>query len=313
MEQRYKNFDYLRGLAIAAVVLIHLTAPTALAEESGGIILNQVTRFGVPVFVFLSGWGLTIAESYERSTSYINFLKKRLAKLIPAYFVWNIIYYLFATFIEDQSIPIVDFIKGLFLGTNYPHLYFVPLIVLFYIAYPLLMKLGDKLWGVGLTFAITLISLITNPTIAGDLTQNQNPLNWLFYFVFGIWIAQNYEELKNSLNKYWVIGFLAVSTLYIILEPMGLADDIILVQTRPSILIFSILIILLNIVYSNWLQPFSKILNPLSDYSYPIYLSHYIFIRLFRFLFPTIPIFILFLLILISSIGLGILEEKVVR
>lgn len=313
MEQRYKNFDYLRGLAIAAVVLIHITAPTALAEETGGIILNQITRFGVPVFVFLSGWGLTIAESYERSISYLDFLKKRLAKLVPAYFVWNIIYYLFATFIEGESIPVVNFIQGLFLGTNYPHLYFVPLIVLFYIAYPVLTKLGDNLWGVGLTFVITMTSLIMNPTIVEGFTQNQNPLNWLFYFVFGMWIAQNYEVLKNSLNKYWTMGLLAISTIIILIEPMGLADDVILTQTRPSILMFSILIILLNVVYPNWLKRLGNILDPLSDYSYPIYLSHYIFIRLFRLIFPTIPIFNLFLLVIISSIGLGVAEKKVVR
>lgn len=312
MESRYKNFDYLRGLAILAVVLIHITAPTAIAEETGGIIFNQITRFGVPVFVFLSGWGLTVAESYERSASYIDFLKRRLSKLLPAYLVWNIIYYLFAILIEEQSISINEMIKGLFFGTNYPHLYFVPLIVIYYVAYPLLLKLGDKIWGVALTFVITWTSLLMNPTIAEELTQNHNPLNWLFYFVLGIWIAENYDTLNTGLNKYWVWGLLALSTLYIVLEPMGLANNLILVQTRPSIVIYSILIILLSIVYPQWLQPFKRLLNPLNDYSYPIYLSHYIFIRLFRLLFPTLPVFILLVLVLISSIGLGILKEKVI-
>ncbi len=313
MEQRYKNFDYLRGLAIAAVVLIHVTAPTAIAEETGSIIFNQITRFGVPIFIFLSGWGLTIAESYEKSAIYMAFLKNRLGKLLPEYLVWNMIYYLFANLIEGESITISEFIRGLFLGTNYPHLYFVPLIVVFYIVYPLLTKLGDKLWGVGLTFGITIISLISNPTIAEGFTQNQNPINWLFYFVFGIWIAQNYETLKNKLNKYWVLGLLSINTLYIILEPMGLADDVVLVQTRPSVVFFSVLIILLNVVYPNWLQPFEKILDPLSDYSYTIYLSHYIFIRLIRLAFPDVSILVLFGLVLISSLGLAKLETKVVR
>lgn len=313
MEQRYKNFDYLRGLAIAAVVLIHVTAPTAMAEETGGIIFNQITRFGVPIFIFLSGWGLTIAESYEKSANYMAFLKNRLGKLLPEYLVWNMIYYLFANLIEGESITISEFIRGLFLGTNYPHLYFVPLIVVFYIAYPLLTKLGDKLWGVGLTFVITMISLIANPTIAEGFTQNQNPINWLFYFVFGIWIAQNYETLKNKLNKHWVLGLLSISTLYIILEPMGLTDDVVLVQTRPSVVFFSVLIILLNVVYPNWLQPFKKILDPLSDYSYTIYLSHYIFIRLIRLAFPGVSVLVLFGLVLISSLGLAKLETKVVR
>lgn len=313
MEQRYKNFDYLRGLAIAAVVLIHVTAPTAIAEETGGIIFNQITRFGVPVFVFLSGWGLTIAESYEKSANYLSFLKNRLVKLLPEYIVWNVIYYLYANLIEREAIPIGGFIRGLFFGTNYPHLYFVPLIVIFYIMYPLLTRLGDRLWGVGLTFVITMTSLIANPNIAEGFTQNQNPLNWLFYFVFGIWIAQHYETLKNKLNKFWVLILLTICIIYIVLEPMRLVDDAVLVQTRPSVVFFSILIILLNVVYTNWLQPFKKVLDPLSDYSYTIYLSHYIFIRLIRLVFPAVSVLVLFVLVLIASLGLAKLETKVIR
>lgn len=313
MEQRYKNFDYLRGLAIAAVVLIHVTAPTAIAEETGGIIFNQITRFGVPVFVFLSGWGLTIAESYEKSANYLSFLKNRLVKLLPEYIVWNVIYYLYANLIEREAIPIGGFIRGLFFGTNYPHLYFVPLIVIFYIMYPLLTRLGDRLWGVGLTFVITMTSLIANPNIAEGFTQNQNPLNWLFYFVFGIWIAQHYETLKNKLNKFWVLILLTISIIFIVLEPMRLVDDAVLVQTRPSVVFFSVLIILLNVVYTNWLQPFKKVLDPLSDYSYTIYLSHYIFIRLIRLVFPAVSVLVLFGLVLISSLGLAKLETKVIR
>ena len=313
MEQRYKNFDYLRGLAIAAVVLIHVTAPTAIAEETGGIIFNQITRFGVPVFIFLSGWGLTIAESYEKSANYLSFLKNRLVKLLPEYIIWNVIYYLYANLIEREAIPIGEFIQGLFLGTNYPHLYFVPLIVIFYIVYPLLTRLGDRLWGVGLTFVITMTSLIANPNIAEGFTQNQNPLNWLFYFVFGIWIAQHYETLKNKLNRFWVLILLTISTIFIVLEPMGLADDAVLVQTRPSVVFFSVLIILLNVVYPNWLQPFKKLLDPLSDYSYTIYLSHYIFIRLIRLVFPAFSVLVLFVLVLISSLGLAKLEKEVIR
>ena len=312
MAQRYKNFDYLRGLAIMAVILIHVTAPTALAEETGGIIFNQITRFGVPVFVFLSGWGLTIAESYEKSAYYLSFLKNRLKKLLPAYIVWNLIYYLFANLVEGESIPIREFIRGLFLGMNYPHLYFVPLIVLFYVAYPLLTRLGDNLWGVALTFSITMTSLIVQPNLAEGFTQNQNPLNWLFYFVFGIWIAQHHEALKSKLNKYWVLILLTISIIVIVLEPMGLAADTILEQTRPSIVFFSILIILLNIVFPNWLKPFERILNPLSDYSFPIYLSHYIFIRLYRILFPTVSFVVIFLFVLISSMGLAKVENKVI-
>ena len=59
MSKRYEKFDILRAFAILAVVLIHITAPLATDEDIFSIVLNQVSRFAVPVFFILSGWGLT--------------------------------------------------------------------------------------------------------------------------------------------------------------------------------------------------------------------------------------------------------------
>src|SRR5699024_12452122 len=67
MDTRYEKFDILRGFAIIGVVLIHITAPLATDGDVFSIIVNQMSRFAVPVFFFLSGWGLTAAKSYEKS------------------------------------------------------------------------------------------------------------------------------------------------------------------------------------------------------------------------------------------------------
>lgn len=121
MGKRYVNFDYLRGLAILAVMTIHVTAPTAVEDVTSAIILNQTARFGVPVFIFLSGWGLTVSNSYPRADSYFDFLKKRLSKLLPAYLVWNLVYLLFRFFIREESLTFSEAIEGLIRGTNAPH------------------------------------------------------------------------------------------------------------------------------------------------------------------------------------------------
>lgn len=313
MEQRYRTFDYLRGLSILAVVLIHLTVPTAIAEETGGIILNQITRFGVPVFIFLSGWGLTVAESYERSASYFVFLKKRLSKLLPAYLVWNIIYVLYDVIFEDLDFTISVFIEGIFYGTNYPHLYFVPLIVLFYLAFPILRKMGETHWGLCVSFMITIGSLEFYPVLMEGFTENQNPLNWLFYFVFGIWIAEHGEFIQKQLNPYWVTILLSVSLIYVLLEPIALADGLTLEQTRPSVLFYSVFFILSTITAPNWLKPIHRLLTPLSDYSFEIYLSHYLFIRVYRLIWADIPVIILLVLVITSSIVLDQVKQKLIK
>ena len=313
MEQRYRTFDYLRGLSILAVVLIHLTVPTAIAEETDGIILNQITRFGVPVFIFLSGWGLTVAESYERSASYFVFLKKRLSKLLPAYLVWNIIYVLYDVIFEDLDFTISAFIEGIFYGTNYPHLYFVPLIVLFYLAFPILRKMGETHWGLFVSFMITIGSLEFYPILKEGFTQNQNPFNWLFYFVFGIWIAEHDEMVKKQLNNYLLfIGFI-FSLLYMVMEPIAIADDLVLAQTRPSVLFYSVFVILMTVNLPKWLNYSKDLLKPLGDYSFAIYLSHYLFIRIYRLIWPDIPVIILLVLVISSSIVLEKVKQKLIK
>ncbi len=313
LEKRYRTFDYLRGLSILAVVLIHVTAPTATSEETGGIILNQITRFGVPVFVFLSGWGLTIAESYERSASYLSFLKKRLSKVLPAYLVWNIIYVLYGIIFEDVTVTTGEFLRNFFYGTNYSHLYFVPLIVVFYIAFPLVRKIGERHWGLGLAFLITMGSLEFYPVLMEGFTENQNPLNWFFYFVFGIWIAEHGEFIQKQLNPYWVTILLSVSLIYVLLEPIALADGLTLEQTRPSVLFYSVFFILSTITAPNWLKPFHRLLTPLSDYSFEIYLSHYLFIRVYRLIWADIPVIILLVLVISSSIVLEQVKQKLIK
>lgn len=302
MSKRNVNFDYLRGLAILAVVTIHVTASSAVQGISSSIILNQVARFGVPVFIFLSGWGLTVANSYQRSDSYFSFLKRRLSKLLPAFLLWNVIYLLLRYFVQGEMITFGQATLDLLRGTNYPHLYFVPLIVLFYIVYPLLLRLGKTDWGVVLSLLITTYSLVITWGVPIEgFTRNHNPFNWLFYFVFGIWIAENYESIQIQLNKTMISMFLFLSLSIVIFEPMELTEELILTQTRLSVVFYSIMIIFFVMLLPETKNRLTRGLIALSDHSFQIYLSHYLFIRLYRELFPDLHPLLLLPLVLISS------------
>lgn len=52
ISKRYENFDSLRGIAIIGVVLIHITAPLTVENNFIGLLLNQLSRFAVPVFFY---------------------------------------------------------------------------------------------------------------------------------------------------------------------------------------------------------------------------------------------------------------------
>jgi peptidoglycan/LPS O-acetylase OafA/YrhL len=275
-------------------------------------LFNQIARFGVPVFIFLSGWGLTISKSYERAENYFDFLKKRLANILPAYLTWNIIYLLYKFFILEETTPLLEVVRGVIRGTHFPHLYFVPLIVLFYIAYPLLLKVGIKHSGMLLSLLITVYSLLATwgYSIEG-FTRNHNPFNWLFYFVFGIWIAKYSSRFKGRLNRTWVIFFLLLSLAIVIWEPLELTEEILLTQTRPSVIFYSVMVIFFFMVLPVKDTAYEKGLIEFSDYSYQIYLSHYLFIYLYRELFPDLHTLLAAVLVLILSISLAKLVEKI--
>ncbi len=311
MSKRYANFDYLRGLAILAVVTIHVTATTAVENVTSSLVMNQVARFGVPVFIFLSGWGLTVSDSYQRSGGYSAFLKKRLSKILPAYLLWNLVYLLYRFFIQDERLATGEAIEGLIRGTNYPHLYFVPLIALFYMAYPVLLKIGRKDWGLLLSVLVTTFSLaLTWGVPVEGFTRNHNPLNWLFSFVLGIWLAENYENLKAQLNRALILMLLFLSLANVLFEPMRLTEELVLTQTRLSVISYSVMVILFVIVLPESKNRLTAGLNALSDYSFQIYLSHYLFIRIYHEWFPNIHPGLLLPLVLISSYSLAKLGNR---
>lgn len=91
MRQRYHSMDALRGLAILAVLMIHITS-SYVGSSYSAMFLNQISRFAVPTFLVLSGWGLTI--SGRISVNFWKYIWKQAKKLLIPYFLWSIAYWL---------------------------------------------------------------------------------------------------------------------------------------------------------------------------------------------------------------------------
>ena len=93
---RRPALDFLRDLAMLAVMLIHVTS-TYIAAESHvtflgmnlALFLNQASRFSVPLFLFLSGYSLGIGD---KPMTYRAFLKRRASRVLAPYLVWVLVY-----------------------------------------------------------------------------------------------------------------------------------------------------------------------------------------------------------------------------
>lgn len=329
MSARYEKFDILRGLAIVGVILIHITAPLATDGDLLAIVVNQISRFAVPVYFILSGWGLTIANSYKRSESYGDFLKKRFLSIFPQYFLWNIIY-LFYT--DVWNIPgdlsfemFYDILKSLLLGTVYNHLYFVPVILIFYAVYPILLNIANK-YGIVLSLVITILSQVSDLWIEHEyFYMNKNVFNWLFFFIFGMWLARNFTKKVQYVQKYKkpiLLGAL-VTMMMVIFTPFvvgGVFDyNLALASTRPTVIFYSLMVVLLIMVVPFRNVRFNHIFLTLSQYSFYIYLSHYLFVDFLRnsylnadlHLNTAVYILLFLLIVTLISLAVGVITRKI--
>ena len=95
MSNRNIVVDRLRALAMLGVIGIHI-GPFVFASSTPRLdlfLLFQVfTRFAVPSFFFISGFGLFCNDALHRPFHYFNFIKKHLITVGLPYFVWSFFY-----------------------------------------------------------------------------------------------------------------------------------------------------------------------------------------------------------------------------
>jgi len=134
------SIDALRVIAILAVIAIHITTKTLatlhldIAAAPFSLFINQAARFAVPLFFLISGFVLELNN--KSGLSYITFFKKRASRIVVPYFFWTCIYFLFFTNFQFTKLLSQKFITALFLGNASYHLYFIPTLILFYLAFP---------------------------------------------------------------------------------------------------------------------------------------------------------------------------------
>lgn len=325
MKQRLVELDILRGLAIIGVILIHISSPISnnigdiFSAEAISIGLDQISRFAVPVFLFLSGFGLTVSNKAEQK--YLTFLRLRISKIITLYLIWSMVYFL----LLKQTLNPLLFVKDFLTGGAFYHLYYVPLIVLFYILYPLLLKIGRSNVGLMLVLMISILSQIGDLFVnASYLNSTLNFLNWIFYFVLGIWMANNFsDKLKkiSSKKSLIVVAFAMVvigiyAETYFTINELGKA--LATTTMRPSIIVYSVLFILVVFSFKWENKLVNKTLIMLSDKSYGIYLSHALVLSAYATLYTKLGLnlesltFLIsaFLIVTVTSIVITMLLDK---
>ncbi len=336
LTQRQVEIDVIKAIAILAVVLIHsLSLSYQYFTRGQGswqllIVVDQLARFSVPIFVALSGFGLGI-KNMEIGWQYGKFLKRRVVKLLPWYLFWSgVIYFYIRTSSEWEHVEHFPIWKIIFLGKADYHLYFVPMIVSLYLLFPILAFLVGKIgWKIVVLFGLLQAALYVFTSLEaekiislnfawGDQQQYLFFGSWIFYFALGIYL----NFLPGVLRKgRYIIKLLAVIMVFgglswILFDTfrlVGEGADVIAATrfTRLPVMVFATGFIMSSLIWRGFWLKFPEIFVWLGERSFVIYLSHTIVIREVLGVFKPQSVIELLLFFAVSVMLSAVLAEVV--
>lgn len=310
-----KELQYLRGFAIIAVIVIHTSDYAAHLDVSilsiVNLFLNYISRFAVPLFVFLSG--VVLSLKYNTSMSIKPFYIKRMKSILPQYLFFSLFYLIVPISLHMGSLTVPSISKifsSILLANSCGHLWFIPMIIQFYIIYPYLISIYERTSNVKILIFTSIIIqnvwLIVNKGIFSKFLDDNTLritqcifLSHLFYFILGIYAGHNYNKIKSfAVNFKWNLLFLLIPLTIIIygfiimcFVNFGTISNIpnyyfgMIYMLHPIYfpLIFSILLIV-SIKLKNVKNLYSSLIFNLGNYSFGIYLIHGSFLHEFPYI-----------------------------
>ncbi len=290
-----RHIDVLRAFAIIQVLLVHILNQSYFSD---GILIKlifgnlfQIVSCGVPLFIFISGY--TLSLKYWKKFSLLEFYKKRLKNVVIPYISFAVVYIIIYIF-SVKNIDLTDptFFYEIFLYILFRpdkiffHFWFIGLIITFYLIYPLLIKFIRKYQNKKLRILIisiilqaiwipirNLLFIIFSSISEYFLIYNilyslvfYSVLSYISYFVLGIYLSR----VKLKSHHYWLLIFPIlvlnfISFLFTIRYGYFLE------------IIFPLIFIPLIIIYfklSKKIKKIKPILVLFGKYSFSIYLIH---------------------------------------
>lgn len=137
-----ESIEYIRGISMLGVVAIHtgsqyLLNPTPNIELVA--LFEVVSRFSVPIFFFISAFGLFYRINLAERFEYGKFLRRRLKAVLIPYLIWSTLYLVHDNWYHGwQLLPDFDYGAEIyFFGLAKYHLYFLVILIWFYLLMPL--------------------------------------------------------------------------------------------------------------------------------------------------------------------------------
>ncbi len=293
-KDRNLAIDFLRILAIVAVVTIHTTTKILdmshfnILSTPVSFYLNQAARFAVPLFFLISGF--VLEYNYKENFKYATFFKRRAARIIVPYLVWSIFYlfvvnnYSLTNFGSPDSV--MSLLSDLLVGGASYQLYFIPSLAVFYIFFPVLHRYVRLLSNRYILFILGGVEfvLLAQDYYIGTLGISK-PLRivLLSYFMFfiGMYASVGHDSLYLFARKYTkplLFGIVLLSalvtvqsgSLYLGSHNTGFIYE----QYRPDVYVLTLLIFVVSFTLSRYATLFRPYIITISHLSYFVFFVH---------------------------------------
>lgn len=219
VRQRDQFIQFARGFSILTIVLFHYFRLAPLPYVLSKAVLLGGT--GVHVFLFLSGYGLSLS----RYKDWAAFFKRRFVKVLVPYYVGIVLIFGINLWLHIYPDGINELLSHLFLYKMFiepytrsfgGHFWFISTIIQFYLIFPLLIRLVERLGAMRSILLAIVVSLgysllISHVGKAGVRVWNSFLLQYLWECVLGIVVARN--QLLPKLLKQPGYVYMALAVL----------------------------------------------------------------------------------------------------
>jgi peptidoglycan/LPS O-acetylase OafA/YrhL len=291
MKNKAEAIDFLKGYSILTIVLYHIGQIMPL-----GNLLAKLINFGgtgVHTFIFVSGFGLYLSH-LKKPLSFLDFIKKRISKIYTPYIILVVLSALIALVIPVYPNSWYAFFGHVFLykmfddsiiGSYGYQLWFISTIIQLYLLFPALTRFKENshpvvflLTGLFLSIGWGVLLMLTNH---GDIRAwGSFCLQYIWEFMLGMYCAALY--FKNGF-QFW-----AISKIYLLIlsvAGIGLYGLMALklgvlghtFNDMPALFGYTAFSLLLYSFQVPWLN---KSILFIAGISYPLYLIHFLVLRL---------------------------------
>ena len=230
-KQHLAAIEYIRGISMLGVIGIHVGSQYLMNPASNAhltALFEIATRFSVPIFFFISAFGIFYNMDLDKPFSYRRFLEKRSRAVFIPYLVWSLFYLLHDGWLYNVGFPApLSLASLLFFGNAKYQLYFLVLLIWFYLLMPLWIPLVKCIDGKGLCllFALqvafdyfssfnvpfnTMVYSMENPVLKSFLLYRLNywVLHYVFIFIIGGYLAVHFKEFQSFMRDHQKIIYL---------------------------------------------------------------------------------------------------------